>query len=214
VLLLLGVDAADGFPMTEEIDSFQGFDGEISVAKEFVQVEVGAETDAIKERRNDFFANPHKTVVALEMIEKDEVTARTANAFHFLDHCDRIWDGGNEVGSEHSIEAVVRELEFGGVHFHETHIFQIEIFDTFFGVIEHFLGEIDPGDIDIFREQRQRKAGADADLEQFGSWENIEQSRRHFASALEDFPENQVIDSSIRVVDSFDIWDGHYLFLN
>ena len=72
-------------------------------------------------------------------------------------------------------------------------LFSVRGFSTFLGFVEHSLGEVDAGELDIAREQRERKSRADSDLQQLGSWKKIEEFRPELATALKDFPEEEIV---------------------
>src|SRR5688572_19330068 len=91
-------DAADGVP--ENRDGLADFDLQAGLVHELAQVEIGLEAEAIAEGGIEFLDEAEERVLALEMVQENEVSARFADALHFFHDGDWVGHGRNEICSK------------------------------------------------------------------------------------------------------------------
>src|SRR5688500_834739 len=203
----LWIDATNRFP--EHGNGFAGFNLHAGFLHQFFQIEVRLESKAVAKRRIKFLDKAKERILALKMVEENEIAARLANALHFFHDRDGIRDGGNKIRGEDSVESGVGKFQAGGVHFHEPDVAKAQLFGAFAGFFEHSLGEIDPCKLDIARQQWQRKARANADFEKVGPGKEIQKFGPKFPPALKHLAEEDVVHTRVGVIHPLHIFHAH-----
>src|SRR4029453_6621888 len=89
----------------------------------------------------------------------------TADAAHLLRHRDRIRYDADQIRRVHDVERIVGELEVGGIHLQEANVSYTFSGNAIAGLLEHGLGQVDPGHDTVRWVERRVDARPDPDLE-------------------------------------------------
>ncbi len=156
--------------------------------------EFRAPAQSARDRCKPLLESAPQTAFGTEMIDQDDLAARTRHARELVEGPFRIRHRGDDVLRHDHIEERVGEAEMAGIHDRERgDMGELVLGHARKRLAQHRLGIVDSDDAVAARIIRQRDAGADADVED-GPAHALGGGDRGLAAGVEHGAEDEVVD--------------------